>query len=400
MERNTIVCTDALSYLKTLPDESVNCCVSSPPYMNLRSYMDDDEREIGKEPTVKDYVGSLVTIFRELRRVLRRDGVFWLNVGDAFANDAKWGGSTGGKHVNGLHGNTGVGRSKKQTGFKPKDLMLIPSRLAIALQDDGWTVRQDCIWWKRNVMPSSQRDRPTTDYEHVFMLTRSPHYWYDDVAVAEPSSGVGGGGWSKNTAKAQVNHGGDHYDRPPDNGVRTRRAVWDIPTEPSTIPHYAMFPTKLVEICLLAGFPETVCAVCGKPYVRVTERIVDEDAYNAVEGQRQAQRMKGVKTGGTQRVTLGKTDKVQHSDLGFAPTCECGGGTARGIALDPFMGTGTTALVARRLNRDYIGCELNPKTVALANERLRLPFEEHYVEPEAPDFESLPFFIEGDSDGA
>lgn len=147
----------------------------------LRDY--GPEGQIGLEKTLDDYLAKMVELFREIRRVLRPDGIVWLNVGDSYSNDDKWGGSTGGKHVSGLHGDTGVGRQKVKTGFKPKDLMLVPHRLAIALQSDGWWVRDAYPWVKRAAMPGSQTDRATNALEYVFMLTKKAHYFSDMDAV-------------------------------------------------------------------------------------------------------------------------------------------------------------------------------------------------------------------------
>ena len=236
---------DVLQVLRSLPAESIHCCITSPPYWGLRSYGtppqiwggDEEcehewgnevekkrgaggEREysssdgsvgrgpavklpsssfcclcgawrgdLGLEPTIELFVEHLVTVFREVRRVLRADGTLWLNLGDSYANDGKWGGSSGGKHVAALHGNTGIGRQKVTSGLKPKDLCMIPARVALALQADGWWLRSDIIWAKKSPMPESCTDRPTSAYEHIFLLTKSPRYFYDAEAVREKAVG-------------------------------------------------------------------------------------------------------------------------------------------------------------------------------------------------------------------
>ena len=174
----TIHVGDCLDVLASMPAESVHCCVTSPPYWGLRSY-EGDPGMIGLEPTFDEHLSRLVEVFREVRRVLRTDGTCWLNYGDAYANDGKWGGSTGGKHAKGLHGQTGIGRQKVTTGLKPKDLMMMPARVALALQADGWWVRSKVIWHKKNPMPESCTDRPTSSYEEMFLLTKSgaPTFW-------------------------------------------------------------------------------------------------------------------------------------------------------------------------------------------------------------------------------
>lgn len=166
----TILTGDCREILPTLPDESVQCCVTSPPYYGLRDY--GVTGQIGLEKSPEQYIKKLVWIFREVRRVLKKDGTLWLNLGDSYANDGKWGGHTGGKHVRVLHASP-IGLMKKCTGFKPKDLMMIPARVAIALQADGWWLRQDIIWNKPSAMPESVTDRCTKSHEYIFLLTKS-----------------------------------------------------------------------------------------------------------------------------------------------------------------------------------------------------------------------------------
>jgi len=184
---------DCRGVLDSLPEQSVQCCVTSPPYWGLRSYLPDDDplkvHEIGSEPTVDEWVDVMVDVFRRVRRVLRDDGTLFLNLGDSYANDGKWGGSTGGKHVAALHGNTGIGRAKRVTGLKPKDLIGQPWMVAFALRADGWWLRQEIIWDKANPMPESARDRCTKSHEHVFLLTKSERYFWNFDAVQEPVNG-------------------------------------------------------------------------------------------------------------------------------------------------------------------------------------------------------------------
>lgn len=300
----------------------------------------------------------------------------------------------------------------------------IPWRVAFALQADGWYLRSDIIWAKGNPMPESVTDRPTKAHEYVFLLAKSASYYYDAAAIADPIAettlprmlrGVSETHENVNGAPGQTPHSmnqprvnvkkqdgtgnrrytgfNDRYFGQPELAqTRNKRTVWNVNTAPFSGAHFATFPPKLIEPMILAGCPETVCAVCGKPHVRVVNRIAYEDAYNAIEGHRQQMRMKGVMTGGTQRVTLGKTDKVSRDDLGFAPTCTCNGDTRPGVVFDPFMGAGTTALVSRQHRRDYVGSEINPQYVAIAQERLRLPFEQHYVEKPKAELSDLPLF--------
>jgi DNA modification methylase len=250
----SILVGDAMERLAGLPDGSVQCCVTSPPYYSLRDY--NVPGQIGLEPTPAAYVVRMVAVYAEVRRVLADDGTLWLNLGDSFANDGKWGGSSGGKHAKALHGNSGIGRQKVTTGAKPKDLLGIPWRVALALQADGWYLRSDIIWQKPNPMPESVTDRPTSSHEHIFLLAKSPSYYYDAAAIAEdadtannrPSAGV------RRTAPGSTPHGG------PANGcrdydTRNKRDVWTVPTSPLKAAHFATYPPELIRPCILAGCP-------------------------------------------------------------------------------------------------------------------------------------------------
>jgi DNA modification methylase len=347
---------DVLDRLAALPDESVNCVITSPPYFGLRDYGTGEwvggrpdcdhlpnntrqrqgqtggratraftgfdpfkgvcgkcgaervDRQIGLEATPADYVECIVAVFREVRRVLRSDGVAWVNLGDAYANDGKWGGSSGGKHVTALHGPTGVGRGKRDTGLKPKDLMGMPWRVAFALQADGWWLRSDVIWAKPNPMPESVTDRPTRSHEYLFLLTKAARYWYDADAIRESYADVSAGRYDyfeQATSPGARQPGGSMDRRLSEGGIqemnplgRNRRSVWTIATAPFPEAHFATFPPALVEPCILAGCP------------------------------------------------------------------------AGGVVLDPFVGSGTVVLEALRHGRRGIGIDLNPAYVAMARRRV------------------------------
>jgi DNA modification methylase len=246
---------DCLTLLPTLDAGSVQTIVTSPPYWRMRQYT-DDPREIGQEPTPAEYVAALVAVFRECRRVLRADGTLWLNLGDAYANDGKWGGSTGGKHAGGLHGQQGPGRKKVSTGLPPKSLIGLPWRVAFGLQDDGWVLRNDIIWHKPNAMPRPVTDRCITDHEYVFLFAKQGHYYYDHLAVTEPATD-----YTPHTKGRQRGVGGRHdaFATPIGNvgtvapGLRNARTVWSINTEALADEHYAPMPQTLAERCIKAG---------------------------------------------------------------------------------------------------------------------------------------------------
>ncbi len=246
---------DSLEMLKTLPDESVQCCVTSPPYWGLRDY--GMPGQIGLEKTPEEYVQKLVEVFREVWRVLRSDGVLWLNLGDSYAGSGKC-------PSNGLNGEQhrleDVHSAIVPSGLKPKDLCGIPWRVAFALQADGWWLRQDIIWSKPNPMPESVTDRCTKSHEYIFLLTKSARYYYDAEAVkeeAKPESeerygyAFGGGKAVELLETDQVHTrpiGMREY-----NPTRNRRSVWSITTKPFSGAHFATFPPEIPELCIKAG---------------------------------------------------------------------------------------------------------------------------------------------------
>ena len=258
-EALTILSGDCRESMRTLPEKSVHCCVTSPPYFGLRSYNGGDA-EIGKEPTPDEYVAALVDVFREVRRVLRDDGVLFLNLGDRYNGSGGAGGDYG---PGGIREGQRKYKGCKVAGLKLKDLIGIPWRVAFALQADGWWLRQDIIWHKPGQRRQNVKDRCTTSHEHLFVLTKAALYWWDHTAEGNESS------------------------------------VWSIKTSRFRQGHFATFPEELPRRCIMAGCPKD------------------------------------------------------------------------GIVLDPFMGAGTTALVALKAGRRAIGCELNPEYIEIANRRLK-----------------------------
>ncbi len=268
-----IMIGDCRGSMRTLEAGSVNCCVTSPPYFGLRDY--GHAGQIGLEETPEAYVAEMVAVFREVRRVLRDDGTLWLNLGDSYARSA---GPQESK-LNSLHtmgvgqrkahemGAMRKGKNRPPAGLKPKDLIGIPWRVAFALQADGWYLRQDIIWHKPNPMPESVTDRCTKAHEYIFLLSKQARYFYDAEAVKEDSTGsTKGAGTSFRREKSKrgvslcpsspmPTH---REDRPPvcyDGPTRNRRSVWTVATRPFKGAHFATFPPKLIEPCILAGCP-------------------------------------------------------------------------------------------------------------------------------------------------
>jgi len=288
--------------MKTLPEQSVNCCVTSPPYFGLRDY--GHEGQIGLEETPEAFIQKMVEVFRQVKRVLRDDGTLWLNLGDSYAGSGK------GRNADGSHQEGGKQGTNKGTVLgslvktyaqdcKSKDLIGIPWMVAFALRADGWYLRQDIIWHKPNPMPESVQDRCTKAHEYIFLLSKSSKYYYDIESIKEPVKQDWG---TRNRSNGKYHNEGSGLQ--PHSGLEksyefaNKRSVWSVNTSSYEGAHFATFPTRLIEPCILAGCP------------------------------------KG------------------------------------GVVLDPFGGSGTTALVANENNRDAILCELNPEYFPLIKERL------------------------------
>ncbi len=268
---------DCLDEMEWMANESVQCCVTSPPYFGLRDY--GHEGQIGLETSPAEYVRKMVDVFREVRRVLKPDGTLWLNLGDSYAGSGPSGASyqsrttiaRNGKTKDGAFAISGTLAARGLTyaekkpipplGFKHKDLLGIPWRVAFALQEDGWYLRQDIIWHKPNPMPESVRDRCTKAHEYIFLFSKSPKYYFDSESMKEPAVMAGSriklG--SRSFAKRQADGAGvkpsgngnaEHYDVP---AYRNRRSVWTVPTRPFKGAHFAVYPPKLIEPCILAG---------------------------------------------------------------------------------------------------------------------------------------------------
>ena len=364
-----------------LADESVQCCVTSPPYWGLRSYQ-GGENMIGLEPTFDEHLANLVAVFREVRRVLRKDGTCWLNYGDAYAGS--WGDyrptGTGGQRSKSTDRWERAGSlpttmlppacNAKKQGLKPKDLMLMPARVALALQADGWWVRSEIIWHKPNPMPESVTDRPTNAHEKVFLLTKATRYFYDAEAVRHQKSldtiarDNRSSYYEAHTPPESSNHSGlkDRGAHPPTTA--NLRNVWTIPTQGVSAAHFATFPEKLIEPCILAGTSaEGACAKCGAPWERVVIKVFERATDRSEE--------RTIRESGTEKENPdwgwkgSQRGSTITSTLSWKPTCECEAERVPCTVLDPFVGSGTTLRVATRLNRRGIGCDLGYQDIAV-----------------------------------
>lgn len=247
----TVLTGDCLELLKNIDDNTINCCVTSPPYYGLRDYGVDGQ--IGLETDPQEYINKLVTVFKEVKRVLRHDGVLWVNIGDTYAGSGKgiWNNKEAQKenYTPSPQGpQSKIPKIWAEHGIKAKDLIGIPWMLAFALRADGWYLRQDIIWHKPNAMPSSVKDRCTTSHEYLFLLSKSKNYYFDHEILLEPSikSNKQPKKVSRTRDKCRVKNG---------VCVRNKRSVWSINTRPYKDAHFAVFPPELVEPCILSGCP-------------------------------------------------------------------------------------------------------------------------------------------------
>jgi DNA modification methylase len=368
---------DALELSRQLPDDSVDCIVTSPPYWWLRDYK--IEGQWGLEPTIEVFVAALVELFAQLRRALKSTGTLWLNLGDSYARRGT-APMRPDHSVNELTGTRGlqgaVDSPKPLSGLKPKDLIGAPWRVALALQADGWWLRSDIIWMKPNILPSSVRDRPAPAHEYLFLLTKAPRYYYDDIAVREPTGGAkpryrgtGEGRGPKvaphdgvkigrvranSNLASKINGGWDSM-------TRACRDVWSIPTQPVQYSHFATFPEALARRCILAGSStHGVCSACGRPWTRIVERA----STGALR--RNSTELALIESN---KLALGHTWPEPRT-LGWAPGCACDAPVEPALVLDPFMGSGTTARVCEALGRRWIGFDLDPKNAEIARKRL------------------------------
>lgn len=323
--RNAVLIGDALERLRELAAKSIDCVITSPPYFGLRDY--GVAGQLGQEAHVDEWVANLRAVCRELHRVLAPHGSLWLNLGDSYS-----------RHV--------------RFGAPPKSLLLGPERVARALVADGWLLRNKVVWAKSNPLPSPSKDRLTTTHEFVYFLTKQPSYFFDLDAIREPIAskrnptrgartpqaalGVLAGGREGLVAMAQSGRSGHPLGKNPGD-------VWRLGSASYRGAHFATFPPELIRRPLLATCPPQVCTACRSPWRRSTRRV------EFIQGQAQ--------------------------ERPFVP-CACGASTRPGLVLDPFFGTGTVAVMAERYQRDWLGIELNPDYLPLAQQRLGVALRE------------------------
>lgn len=343
---------------------------------------------LGNEPDATLYVEHLVAVFREVRRVLKKTGTLWCNLGDSYAGS---GGANNNSGITGKGVTAGTAQDDRDgpknypsrlgngggkgiagaVGYKAKDLMMIPARVAIALQADGWYLRSDIIWAKPNPLPESVMDRPTNNYEHIFLLAKSAKYYYDAEAIKEVGTS------SQSDIKKML----EGRDRITNNTAaagpagRNMRAVWTIATESYKGAHFATFPTEIPRRAIAAGSSEYgYCATCGQPWTRVVERVKMVI--------RSGMKASGYESHTTSGVTGTMVSPPLSRAVGWQPSCTCGAPVVPAVVCDPFLGSGTTAQVAMSMGRHVIGIDRSEKYLRLARQRILNP-----VPPEQPDSE-------------
>jgi DNA modification methylase len=439
----TVLTGDCRQLLKSIPANSVQTMITSPPYFGLRDYgtavweggSDPDcthkpdyvprserpvspklgvatsyndsrdegarafkkvcgkcgatriDHQIGLEETLDDFLHEMVTLFQEVRRVLHPSGTVWLNIGDTYNSGTKGGRAATPSKRDFNHGywnkRGGMGdRHVADSGTKPKDLMMVPALLALALRADGWYLRSDIIWVKKAAMPESVTDRPTSAYEHIFLLSKNRKYYYDSLAVREGSVNpdsrydhfrspkyVDQNGASNNST-----HQGTYYRGDVDSTTRNARNVWILGPEPFRgddylpgVGHFATFPTEVPRRCILAGTSEKgMCPHCYSPWVRSTEPI--GEYAEALEGD--TWESGGLERGHDKPAGYPRVSK-QERTIEWKPSCSCPEhNPVPQMVLDIFGGAGTTGLVADRLGRNATLMELNPAYVTIINRRL------------------------------
>lgn len=321
LPRNTILRGDAAAVLGRLLPESVDCVVTSPPYYALRDY--GVAEQIGREATIEGWVADVRAVCQGIRRVLKPQGSLWLNLGDNYSR-------------------------RPGSGAPAKSLLAGPERLLLALQADGWLVRNKVVWSKSNPLPQSAADRLSPTYEVVYFLAKQPDYFFDLDAIRVPHRSSAKPQPAEQTRRYQGGNGGlagmKASGRVGHRNGKNPGDVWTFATPADRLGHQATFPEALVERPILATCPERICVQCDRPWTRPVRILT----VHTAEGARHVR-----KVGGLER-------------------CDCFAPSRPGVVLDPFFGTGTVGKVAARLGRDWLGIELNPAYVEMAKQRLGL----------------------------
>jgi len=426
MEYNQIIQGDSLPILKTLPDESVNCCVTSPPYWGLRDYgiepviwdgVEDCEHDfsietkagdirfrginsivgsernpevwkgngkgnfcskcgawrgsLGLEPTFELYIKHLCDIFDEVKRVLRKDGTAFVNLGDSYGGTGTGQEKSPNKYkeTDGQYYEQANARNIKNASTKgvyDKCLMLIPQRFAIEMVNRGWICRNTIIWHKSNCMPSSAKDRFTVDFEYVYFFVKSKKYWFEQAFEEQHPDGrkktYKKDGIKINPDNPFYTTGHERWGNP--NG-RNKRAVWSINTKPFPEAHFAVYPEALIEPMIQAGCPKYICKKCGNAREKIMENHREETRPGNYSKYTDDCYVNSKRPEGLKKRVINNPIEIGLTD------CHCNAGFEGGIVLDPFMGAGTTAVVAKKQGKQYLGIELKQEYIDMADKRIK-----------------------------
>lgn len=419
MEINKIYQGDALSVLQTFPDNSIDMCMTSPPYWGLRDYgveqifggdkdcehewgksiikkqsggtekatvgnMIDDrihyqhkpnfclkcnawKGQLGLESTPERYIQHMIEIFHEVKRVLKKEGTLWVVIGDTYGGSCQGGGDTGLSKER-YRKELLTYKDKPQKKMMPKCLMMIPERLAWAMIQDGWILRNKNIWYKHNGMPSSVRDRFSNKYEFVYMFSQAQKYYFDLDAVREETiwHGEQWGNVGKKFKDANLVSNHEFKDNP---AGKNPGDVFEINTQPFPEAHFAVYPVKLCEKPIKAGCPKEVCVKCGKARERIVEKEVEfmsgsGKSENPPKGKHENEVQS---KSGSYDIRMGPV--VTNKTIGWT-SCDCNAGFKPGVVVDPFSGAGTTCYMAAKMGRDFIGIEISEKYKAMSEDRI------------------------------
>ncbi len=427
--KNKILLGDARDLLKQLPDESIDCCITSPPYWGLRDYgtkplvWDGDpscphewqtgkqkwhsdrgsnkRKEIfdrsfqtkgtlsdrckkcgawrgslGQEPNMDLFIKHLCGIFDEIKRVLKKTGTCWVNLGDTYQGSpvsGKEGGFSGrAARNNPDYAKAIIVKNRPKSGLPDKCLCQIPSKFALEMVARGWILRNEIIWRKPNAMPSSARDRFTVDFEKMFFFVKSGRYYFEQQ-LEDANTGENIYRQKLRSGKTyNIKYPGyqNNFPIPRPDGKRNMRSVWSITTKPCKEAHFAVFPENLAKIPIQSGCPEFICRSCGRPRTKLFKKIEIGKEYSCTKYNTKKSTAGSLAQKRQAYRKMGFENPPAPEFVGYSD-CGCGAEFNRGIVLDPFMGAGTTALVAKKLGRDYLGMELNPAYVKIAEKRIK-----------------------------
>ena len=404
IKKNHVYQGHVLDVMQNWPKESIDCVMTSPPYWGLRDYgkgtdaiWDGDPNcdhifhegfclkcrawkgQLGLEPTIQLYLHHLIQIFDEIRRILKITGTVWVNLGDTYGGSGNGKGhSPGTLNLNKPTGEYGATNgNQKYTKGCEKSLLGIPDRFKIMMIDSGWICRNEIIWYKRNCMPSSAKDRFTVDFEKIFFFTKNRKYWFEQQFETALESSINRTNYAFGATPGSA-YPNEKRERPrpanwiPNHLGRNKRCVWEINPKGYPEAHFATYPEKLCETPIKSGCPEFICSKCGKPRKKIFEKTERKIHYGGT-GSKTADHINASPTSALRTKTVQAKINAGYTD------CGCGAEFIPGIVCDPFAGSGTTLATAFKLNRYYVGIEINHEYIELIKKRINEAEEEKKI---------------------